>query len=198
MSIYDHLQMDLVVRCEKPHEFGLRHRGISGDICNKLLRDFLGQEFPRLSFDTGVTTPREKKGDWFPAASEELSPHCDIICYIGPPFEQIYDYIVVPLKFVLFTIEVKKWVWPLDLRDPERGYNKQVQGVRQFTGKPIGLVCYRHEGKYQDLMKNSVADATFLFSTQSRDYPDYAPDFFDNCLHKGELERLVNWVRSFV
>lgn len=185
---YDRVQYDLVVASEKPHEFGLRSKTMSGSISAKLLRDFLRAQFPSLSFDEGIVSNQDRKGEY---STKSLSPQYDIIAYHGYPWERVTDYVLVPLKNVFLTIEVKKWLEPSDLSPPMHYVNQQVEKQRNWLKKPVFLVGFRHDGDKDKLQKGSIADKTYLFSRRSNDYPDYMPDFFENYLHKGELARLV-------
>ena len=192
---YDRAQLDLVIASEKPHEFGLRSRGISGSICSRLLRDFLRTNFPTANFDEGIVCKQERKGTY---ESGSLSPQCDIIAYHGSPWESILDYVVVPLKNVFFVIEVKKWIEPSDLLPPKEYVNQQVVKQKSWLNKPVLLVAYRHDGGKEKLQSGSKADRTYLFSSRSADYPDHVADFSERHLHKGELARLVEDVAQLL
>jgi hypothetical protein len=188
MINYDRAQLDLVIQSEKPHEFGMRAKTISGSICARLLRDFLRTRFSSLNFDDGIICNKDRKGDY---EKKHLSPQCDIIVYHGLAWERIQDYVLVPLKSVLLAIEVKKWLEPSDLLPPSEYVNKQIEKQKGWLNRPVLLVGFRHDGDKQQLQSGSRADGTYLFSRRTSDYPDYVPDFFEKCLHKGELKKLI-------
>jgi len=196
MPDYDRIQCDLVIQSEKPHEFGLRQKGISGTICSWLLRDFLRSEFPYVKFDEGTVCSAGKKG-WY--KSDQFSPQCDIIAYRGSPWERLYEYVVIPKKNVFLTIEVKKWISLSDVIDRNEKYNKQIKTLRQSTEKSVFLVAYRTSSSMEKIKQGSVADKTYIFSgsTGTR-YPDYVEDFDTRFVVKGELERLVKDIRNIV
>jgi len=100
-------QKELVIQCEKPHEFGLRHRGISGNICTWMLRDFLRIQFPHYQIDEGIVS-RENSRNW--AKSEEYSPQIDIMIYTNEPLVRLHNYVGVPKNKLICGIEVKKWL----------------------------------------------------------------------------------------
>jgi hypothetical protein len=165
---YDRVQYDLVVASEKTHEFGLRSRTISGSICASLLREFLRTEFPSLNLDEGIVANQNRKGEY---TKKNLSPQFDIIVYHGYPWERITDYVLVPIKNVFVTLEVKKWIEPVDL-SPKGSANRQVNKQRNWLKKPVFLVGFRHHGDKDTLEGRSTADKTYLFSRGSSDYPD--------------------------
>lgn len=193
LGLYDRIQRGLVIQSEKPHEFGLRDRVISGDVCNRLLIDFLRTEFPHLSVSNGVISKSRQQPRVYEHSSDQLSPQIDVICYIGPPLYSIYEYEVAPLDTVTCVLEVKKWTAPKDVE----AHNKSVERIRSFSGKPIGLVSFRHYGTLSTVKDTSTADKIFLFSKTTGDvYPDYVVGL--EYLHLGELRNLTNWISSLL
>ena len=195
MTDYDRIQNDLVIQSEKPHEFGLRQKGISGTICSWLLRDFLRKEFSHVRFDEGTICSASKKGLY---KSDQFSPQCDIIAYRGSSWERLYEYVVVPVKNVFFTVEVKKWISKGDVAHKEKRVNLQLKRLKDFTNKPICLVAYRTSSNVPNLKSGSIADHTYVFSKGTPEYPDYTEDFETSYVVKGELQRLVSNVRTIV
>lgn len=195
-AYYDNRQYRLVRDCEKPHQFGLRHKPISGDISNQLLVDFLRKEFVRLNFHTGVISKAKSRSK--PSRKDRgLSPQADVIAYRGSPSYSAYRYAVVPTKKVLFAIEVKKWISPKSLSKNRRGLNGQLLKLRRFTEKPVLLVGFRHYGDAQWIRSQSKADETFLFSGgRPRGYPEKIKEFKKRVLHSGELLRFCNWIKQ--
>lgn len=185
-ALYDQIQYDLVVRSEKAHEFGLRHKATSGDICNRILIDFLRSEFPPFRFNPGTITAAEKRPLRYEHSSADLSRQIDIIASMGSPFDQMYEYVVAPLRNVKLTIETKKWIQPKGLE----GEQKKLQEISKFTRKTVLLVAFRHDGDFSELRKKCAAASLFAFSTRSIGYPEDDTTFRSNCLHTGELLRL--------
>ena len=195
-SLYDRLQYDLVIRSEKPHEFGLRDKPISGDICNRILTDFLRAEFPHFRFNSGIITKAERRPSRYEHSSSDLSAQADVIAYLGSPYEQIYDYVVVPLRHVKFVIETKKWIAPTGLTK-EQG---NVKRLKEFTGRPVFLVAFRHDGDLARLREKSAADFLFAFSTRSPGggYPDYVKNFESKQLVGGQLLDLCKRIEALL
>ena len=190
-------QYKLVVECEDPHCHGLRHKGVSGDIANRLLLDFLQRRFPRLSFGTGVVSKARSSKKRYKHSSEKLSPQADVIAYVGSPYFRRYQYVVVPRSRVLFVAEVKKWIAPQAVSARNRRLNGQLTRLRKFVSKPVILVSFRHHGDASVLKRNAQASRTFLFSDASpRGYPCDIPNFRRRHLHAGELEGFCKWVKQ--
>lgn len=194
MKLYDEIQYDLVVRSEKPHQFGLRDKATSGDICNRILIEFLRNEFPHFRFCPGTITLAERRTAGYRWSSADLSPQVDIICYLGHPYDEIFDYVVVPLKQVKFTVECKKWISPSDLQRVQ----KQIERLQRFTRKPVFLVTFRHHGSFDQLKKLSPADYFFAFSGRSHGYPEDAEGFRTESLRSGELLELRTQVENLL
>lgn len=190
-TVYDRIQYELVVGCEKPHELGLRDTGISGDVCRRLLGDFLQREFPHLHFDCGIVSSAETRPTIYEHSSKALGPQTDIIVYSGSPYERIYEYAVVPKRQVIATIEVKKWLGVDAFEKKPRSFNDQLRKLREFTGSPVFLAAFRHHGSLVQLKKKCAANGLFVFSSATPGrYPHYVTDFKKGYLHSGELLRL--------
>lgn len=184
-------QYELVAQSHDDLEYGLRARSITGDICTRLLRDFLAKEI-KMNFNSGVVNLGNTKKD---PETKEISPQCDIIVYRKQPRYKNYDYVVAPRGNVAAIIEVKKSISEKQVR----GINKQINRFRKEIRKPIFLVAFIHDGEKERIIKQSQADGTFLFSKNPHiDYADNIPDFKEKYLHRGELEKLVSKIKKLV
>jgi len=196
MTDYQRIQLDIIVKSEKPHEFGLRHRGISGSICSWILRDFLRKEFPHTNFDEGIVCKAKRKGSYL---SDQFSPQVDIIVYHGDPWEKLYEYVVVPTKNVFLIIEVKKWISKGDVNKSDIKINSQISKFRNVLNKPIFLVAFRTTSDIQHLKVKSIANNTYIFSKGLQDnYPDYVENFQNKHLVNNELECLVHDIKKII
>lgn len=184
-ALYDEIQYDLVIRSEEPHEVGLRDKSISGDICNHVLIDFLRVEYPHFQFSPGIITQVERRRESYHYASSDprLGPQADIVAFVGRPFEQFYDYVVVPLRQVKLIIETKKWISPADVK----GEQKQIHRLKKFARKPVLLAAFRHTGDLNHLQKQCAADYFFAFAGPSQSYPQYDKTFMSKGFRSGQL-----------
>jgi hypothetical protein len=187
-------QTELVINCEKPHEYGLRHPGISGNICTWMLRDFLRTQFPHFNIDEGIVS-RENSRKW--ATSDDYSPQIDIMIYSNDPLVRLHNYVVVPKNKIICGIEVKKWLSTHEVSKPNFKVNNQLNKIKKFTEKPTYLVSYRISSDESTIKMKSTADETFLFSKNCKGYPDYY-EKLNKIIIKGELKRLVETISSLI
>lgn len=186
------LQCHLVHQSERAHEQGLRARGISGQICERLLTSILRRRFPRVAFDSGVVKLTEKATRL--EQNKDLSNQVDIIAYRGKPSFKMSGFAVVPKRQVLCVFEVKKWTSPSDMTDPKK-YNRQIAALRSSIRKPVLLVTFRHHHgsmSKESLVSHSRADYTYVFSKSTGyRYPWQVKHFESRGLYRGELHRLL-------
>lgn len=180
IASYDKAQQELVWRSEEPWKNGLRDKSISGDICNRVLIEFLRNRFPKICFNAGIITKADSHPVKYKHSDPRLSPQIDIIAFTGEPFYHVVDYALVPVKNVKFTVETKKWTSPRKLR-PQ---TKKLRKMEEFTRRPALLVAFRHDGELDSLLRQFRRDSLFAFSARKND------------LIPGELFRLCKRVVS--
>jgi hypothetical protein len=186
------LQKKLVEDSERAHEAGIRQTGLSGQVCEFLLRKELEKRFPTVNFDTGVVIlkPCQLAGLNSPLSRRGVaSPQIDIIAYKGKPVIRFGEIISIMEPSVLFAIEVKKWITEKNMKV----VNKQVERLKTDLARMVLLVSFRHHGNFSQIKKLSVADQTFLFSraTPKNQYPWTDKTIW---LHEGELEGLFDGI----
>src|SRR3989338_10667621 len=130
MDNFNKTQKWLIEQSERAHEVGLRHKGLSGTICENLLTEVLRKDIPDFSFDRGIilfaTNPASK-----PVNSKDLPPQLDIIIYEGKPLAGIGDQVVVHELQAKGIIEVKKWLFPDSLFRAQA----QLEQINKLTDK---------------------------------------------------------------
>lgn len=146
-------QKKLVLRCETAHKFGLRHKGLSGAICENLFMDELRKSLPSLRFDRGVIRYAQREG--WKLTKEDISSQIDIIIYQRrPELKIIGKHVSVPIKDVLGVIELKKWSFPKML-SPNGSLSKSLlklgRILKQKSSKdiPVFFVSFRFEDRVQ-------------------------------------------------
>jgi len=148
MKSYNVIQKELINKSEKAHFEGIRHKGLSGTICENLLIKALRENIPGVNFDRGVIkfcSPELKgknirKGD--------ISSQIDIIIYRGKPLFEIEGNVVVHISQVFGVIEVKKWTYPSTIKSDGpvvRSINKIKRQLSDKTNRKIHIffVTYR-------------------------------------------------------
>lgn len=187
------LQKTLVVLSERAHEFGFRHKGSSGEICQLLLIQTLRNCFPYMKIGTGVIVSSNKTGEELRKQNRKtpvISPQVDVILYKGrakfPVNEyrehgfDLYDSVVVHQSNVILCMEVKKWAYCGD--KGLEGYKRQLGDIKSFMPRNSKLffIAFRHHGKSPQKLKmalSDIADGVYAFSgrTKSREnnvYPE--------------------------
>lgn len=141
MRNYDKDQLRLVNKSERAHEAGLRHSGISGDICESLLIKILRKLIPSFNFGKGQMITKNLEGAYL--KKEDLSKQIDIIIFKGKPKKKIGDFVAVFQEKVQGIMEVKKWAYPKML---ER--NKKLKEILKIKKFPVFFVAFRfHDRK---------------------------------------------------
>jgi len=194
MTNYDLIQAELVIQSEKPHEYGLRDKGMSGRIVQELFKQFLRSEFPHYHMDEGIACSLNNKTEFQQQGTQSttskfLSPQVDILFYSGKEWERITDYVVVQRNRVHCVLEVKKWDQKID------SLREQIQNLEAFFSCPILLVVFRSTKRSFKIIKEEFGENSFIFSTATpSDYPDYIP--LGDWLINGELQRLVTRINK--
>lgn len=187
------VQKELVELCERAHESGFRHPGISGTICEKILIEQLKKEFPHLNFGTGVVLLSKEKGHKL--KKSDYSSQIDIIVYKGNPEYEQTGFVAVHVENVFLVLEVKKWALYGD--KGLSGYKKKIGEIREKIEKPILFVAFRFHGKTEKKLKNTleeIADGVYVFSSWSKNnrYPwEIEPHY-----PLDEYRRLIGDIRS--
>lgn len=155
MDRYNQIQKDLVRICEEAHYHGLRHKGLSGTICEDALMGQLRLAAPEFKFDRGVIKFGKNIGEDLDV--EDLTTQIDIIIYKGNPIYESQKHVVVNASDVLGVIEVKKWSHPKKLKPEEKMTINLLEIKKQFKdklNKNLGLffVSFRfHDRKIKDV-----------------------------------------------
>jgi hypothetical protein len=150
MEDYNQTQKNLVENAERAHFYGIRHKGLSGTVCEDLLIEALRQSIPSVQFDRGVINfGGRKPANDEPVKSSDLSKQIDIIIYRGQNLYKIAGVAVVHIDDVLGVIESTKW-----------GTQKKIDGLAvlerrltQESARDIGafFVAFRfHDRKRGD------------------------------------------------
>ena len=81
VASYDEAQRELVWRSEEPWRNGLRDTSTSGDICNRVLTEFLRNRFPNICFKPGIITKADSHPLRYKHTDPRLSRQIDIISF---------------------------------------------------------------------------------------------------------------------
>lgn len=212
---YNATQKWLVENCERMHEAGIRHTGLSGNICEDMLMEKLRLSIPDLKFSRGVIKLGFHKQDNAWVESEDLSTQIDVIVYAGEPDYELEGCVVIPLSKTRGIIEVKKWSTPKMLRPEESVASKLMVLKREFAAKstvqiPVLFVTYRfHDRSTKDVnwfteSKGFPADRSYCFygglaRNEKRNlYPweESTWGSFNECPYAGQYEKLVSVIRA--
>lgn len=206
---FDKIQLRLVERAERANYVGLRHKGLSGTICEDLLLEELRQLFPILNFDRGVIQYGDSAANGHALKQgESLSPQVDIIVYRDKPKAKIIDAAVVPVKQVVAALEIKKWANPKALRSHHSKLQELAVELKRAAYRPIPTyyVTFRFHDRAKIKvnwwtesraagMKNGFC---FFGPTPRNEYPwEYDKDWLksDNP-YSGQFEKLVEAIRK--
>jgi hypothetical protein len=136
------VQDNIVDFSEKLHKLGLRHSGLSGQLCEQLLKRELAKD-TSLKFTTGQIV----FGDG------ESSPQIDLIIHQKTIENEISgiskDLNVVPLDDVVGVIEVKKWTFP----KLATSIAKSMAAIRRIVGSNIPLFSCFDKAQGQTLIQ---------------------------------------------
>jgi len=208
MDKYNQDQLGLVDKCEEAWYYGLRHAGISGEIAEALLTEYLRKKFPKLYFFKGIVKEKDLVGRELRKAGTHRK-QIDIIASKSKPDYENAGFGVTTKDKVLCCIEVKKWVAPKDftgIRQSKENqpHNKQILRIKKEIGKPVIYVGFRYHNRIrnpnslsmENIKKLSKADATFILSGKTKAAPREIgwPEQLEKALYSGELERLVNYI----
>lgn len=207
-NFWNKLQASLVIECEKPHEFGIRHKGSSGYISEEILKEFLKKVFPLVNFDMGVVikTAREENGNFprilnFDFSDKKLSPQSDIICYIGKPYREMHGIVVVPARNVLVVIEVKKWISQTQLNTFFETRVDQMLDFLEPQRKNFLFIAFRFDVAdvlLQEYVNNeNLPVPCFFFSNNNKTpYPDYID--VEKYLIEDQLYALITTLKNIL
>lgn len=185
---YNTTQLSLIKDTTKARSKGFRHRGVTGDITEELLRNSLNESLANVVIKSGtVTTRKKRKHDY---DKDELSSQCDIVITPTQPWSEFCDYILVPTYDTICVIEVKYWVAPNNFESGNNDYHAQIDKLKQETESPVYLVAFHNSGDREAIMSNSNADETFIFATGSSKTPA------KKMIYDGEYERLVDTINA--
>src|SRR3989442_789656 len=106
---FNETQKWLVEKSERVHEAGIRHKGLSGTICEDLLMEKLRISIPELNFGGGIVKFGNPEVKGAKLREENLSSQIDIIIYHEQPAFELEKSVVVKISNVKGIIEVKKW-----------------------------------------------------------------------------------------
>lgn|SRR3989338_2273758 len=211
MDKFNITQKELVEACEKVHYEGLRHKGLSGTICENLLIRALRKEFPDLHFDRGVIKFSDTNVKGEELNSNDLSAQLDIIIHRSIPVFEIEDSVVVHASQVLGIIEVKKWTYPKML-SPNSDLIKNIKAIQDRLVKyskkatSVFFVTFRFHDRVNKSVNwftnkdNLPSKYTYCFfgAFSHRDrknlYPWEEPRWkdFENDPYAGQFKQLVH------
>lgn len=180
--VRDAVQVSLIKDTARARNRGFTHRGMAGDITEKLLRDALRRALPGVAFDPGVITT----GSRAEYDESDLSNQCDVVAHVGEPWERMYEYVVVPDKDAVCVVEVKYWIAPNNFESGGSNYATQIETLQSQTRAPVFMVGFHHSGSRERILEASNADETFLLATGS------SRSRTQDMIYHGEFERLVN------
>lgn len=211
MDKFNSIQKELVKVCEEAHYYGLRHKGISGTICEDELIHRLRDLLPEFNFNRGVIKFSDKQGD--DLKTDDLSTQIDIIIYKGDPDYYSNGQMVIRASNIVGVIEVKKWLYPKKLKKEEKLTQNLLDLQRQFNERinrdvTIFIVTYRfHDRKIKKIDWFSERNilpfdsfcffGTFTSANGKNNYPweegdrwEKFDDFMFNP-YAGQLEKLI-------
>ncbi len=195
-NFWNKIQADLVIVCEKPHEYGIRHKGLSGFIVEQFLMEQLRKIFPVVNFDIGIIANTEEKIVNFESDDKRLSNQIDIICYHGEPERRMFDVIIVPTRKVLAVIEVKKKII-------EKELPKIFKKVKQFLPKEkmifVGFRSTFPLNELKEMANKQLGHPAFFFGKEKKGLKG-KPDYIDpeEWLYKDEFYRLIKHLSEII
>jgi hypothetical protein len=220
MNSYNDEQLKLVKKSELAWYEGLRHKGVSGDVCELLLMNYLKKQFPNLNFGKGQIKKSNAKGEKLKKEKTNLSEQIDIICYTGKSLldkKSFGNYVVVNKDQVKFTIEVKKWTGPADYsleKTHAKNAGKLVKNlikIIDFTNKDNILVSFRYHGRkngerhdikeaIQKCINKSPKLHAYILSNTTTKCPieDKTGLILKKALEKDQLEQLINKITEII
>ena len=188
------VQNEIVDYSERLHKLGLRHSGLSGQLCEQLLKRELTKD-TQLFYTTGQVTSGNRKS----------SPQIDLVIHKKPIHNEITklskDVNVVPRYDVVGIIEVKKWTFPKMALD----IAKKMTVIRRYVKADIPLihVSIRHKDrhtfvKWEDFERNMKGIQCFCFYGTYRSKNGKAIYPFEEKergkSYDGQYEALVNFI----
>jgi len=168
MNKYDQIQKKLVEKCEKVHEAGMRHSGLSGTIVENLLIKELNGNIKKFNFDRGVIKFCKKKGRNL--REKTLHKQYDVIIYKGESANKFGDNVVVNIDHVKGVVEVKKWACSGNLKMGNSVYKRIKESSKLLKKEskrkiPVFFVAFRFHDKKKG--KEGWSDSIKKFSTQN-------------------------------
>lgn len=204
---FDKRQKELVEFCERVHEIGIRHTGLSGSLCEDALLRYLRKDIPEMQFYKGHI----KKSDLIGKPYPQLDI---IICknnYVpNKKLKRISDVInIVPIEHVKGVIEVKKWAYPKMVGS----INTSFKMLRREIG--TSMPCFFVTFRFHDSKKNKArnwdhvrakfkhVDPYCFFGQYSTEAKNLYPweegcwkNFSRDCRYSGQYARLVQNIKK--
>lgn len=206
MDRFKQIQKDLVEKCERAHEAGIRQAGLVGTVCEDSLVDALQKDIPELNFGRGVIKLGNPEKIGSSLVSKDLSTQLDIVIYRGPPRITIANCVVVLKNQAVGIIEVKKW------QDPKTivSTNEYLEKLRKKVGSgiPVFLVAFRFKDRVKHrnwFTETGSYDRNWHYCffgrysrRNSRDLYPWEEDSWSNFEndYAGEYKRLVNSIKK--
>lgn len=211
MTDFNEVQKRLLKVSELAHFHGLRHKGLSGTICEDLLLRMLRKSVPELKFDRGVIKFGDRSMCGEELKANDLSTQLDVIIYRGRPLYRSAGDAVVHIDDVKGVLEIKKWAFPKMLSQVGRKVRKMRSRFQKRSGRRIRIffVAFRFHDRHRPLnwslhAKKLQTSNAFCFSGHysrvngANLYPWEESWWgkFDAYPYAGQYERLVKSIRS--
>jgi hypothetical protein len=161
---HDDIQKRLVRDAENAHHRGLRHKGLSGAVCEDLLMKQLRRSIHSLRFDRGVIKFGDPDAVGDGIADGAISPQMDVIIYNGRPKSRTFSEVVVPVSQVRVVIEVKKWGSPKMMTETLKRELSRIQEQPKRNSRrsvPLFFVAFRYQERKKGFKSWKVARKQF-------------------------------------
>lgn len=203
MEDFNTTQKRLIEAAERAHYYGLRHKGLSGSVCEDALIDALRESVPSLHFDRGVIKFADRNIFGNDLKTENLSTQLDIIIYSGEPIYKAGGNAVVHADDVLGVIEIKKWANPkmitylsTCITDTEKKISKKIRTLFvafRFHDRSRNGVTWRTQIKNFPTPYSYCFSGTFSRENKVNLYPweEKWWSTFDTYTYAGEYEKMV-------
>jgi len=208
MNSFDAAQKELIDKAERAHYEGIRHKGLSGSVCEDLLIEALRDSFTssRLNFDRGMIkfAAARTRGQGLAGA---MSSQMDIMVYEGEPVYRTLSQAIVHISKVKGVVEIKKWTHSKMMRASVKEKIERTHTLlEQKAGRniPLFFVTFRYHdrGNFENWRSAVAAFSTPLaYSFSGRFtgrggvnlYPWQESwwNDFEHYPYRGQYERLV-------
>lgn len=213
-NYYNQTQKQIVELCEKANYYGIRHKGLSGTVCEDVLTNALKRDVADFKFGRGVIKFSKNLGADI-KTKNDLSPQIDILIYKGEPIINIHNTVVVDISQVAGIIEVKKWLFPKNMSRAQETIGKLkllIEELKNKTSKEVKifLVAIRFHDRFtidvnffSELKKYPASNTYCFYSHYSKDvngkilfpWEDKDWDNFNESMYAKQYEKLVNDIR---